>query len=193
SAPAVNVLTTKGGDGTNTFSATAWSGAAATGAGVAGALALNVPGLSSEAAVKDGATLTVNGGALTVNSTSFTNNTSDALAQTSNTDMKLGVGASVAGNAALNTTKADIGSAAVTGASSIGVEAHGHHLVTTNSIAGASIDNVASAAAVSAAFSGNTTTAEMRGGPSTILVPTLSVLADDTAITNTTADGRTVS
>src|SRR5262249_840656 len=147
-APAVNVLTLTGSDGISTFRSTAFSGAGVTATGVARALATNVPGSSSEAGVADGASLTIGGGALTVNSTSVTENVAQALAQTARPT--LGVGASVALNAALNGTTSDVGAASVTGAGSIDVEADATHQVATTTAARAGIDPVASAAAVSA-------------------------------------------
>src|SRR5262249_27314514 len=95
-APAVTVRTETGGDGVNTSTATAWSGAGATDTGVAGALAVNVPALSSEAAVRNGANLTLSGGDLQVQANAVSESDSEALAQTSPSDTVLGIGASVA-------------------------------------------------------------------------------------------------
>src|SRR5262249_25694440 len=57
-APAITVENVMGGSGTNTYQATADSGAGATNTGAAGALAINVPGGQNEAGIHDGANVT---------------------------------------------------------------------------------------------------------------------------------------
>ncbi|HEY1378701.1 MAG TPA: hypothetical protein VGF55_18020, partial [Gemmataceae bacterium] len=190
-APAVTVHTEMGGDGTGTYSATAQSGAGATNTGVAGALAINVPGGSSVAAVRDGANLALTGGDLTVHSVSVTQNASRALGQTSPSDTVFGVGASVAVNVAGHESRAEIGAAAITGAGNVGVTATGNHAVTTTATAGAHLDNGAAAAAIAVAYSGNTTKADLLAGPSTLTLPgSVTVRAEHAGVDTTTADGK---
>jgi hypothetical protein len=188
-APAVNVKTEMGGDGTNTFQATASSGAGVTATGVAGALAINVGAGQSEAAIRDGARLTIGGGKLLVNATNATANFSNALALSANVDV--GDGASFAANVALNESHADIGAAAITGESDVTVEADGTHQVTTLSNAGALVPDTAAAAAMSAAFAGDQTVAEVLAAPTTLMVPgLLDIHAGGSTTLTTTADGR---
>jgi hypothetical protein len=195
-APAITIRTEMGNDGVttdgvSTFAATAWSGAAAQNTGVAGALAINVPAGSNEAAVRSGASLTLSGGDLTVQATSVTENDSQALATTTPSPAALGDGASVAVNVALNLTQAEIGAASVAGAANIDVTANGTHQATTTSNAGAQLDSTAAAAAVSVAYSGNQTEADLLAGPSALTIPgSLTVSAVDTATLLTTADGK---
>jgi hypothetical protein len=189
-APAINVETQMSGGATNTFQATASSGAGTTTTGVAGALAINVGASQSTAAIQNGATLTIGGGALLVNAVDVTADLSNALAKSANPEV--GLGASIAANAALNQSHAFIGSAAITGEHDITVEAAGTHQVTTLSNAGAQVPTAAAAAAISAAFAGDQTVAEILAGPATLVVPgTLDVHATDQATINTTADGKT--
>ncbi len=189
-APAISVETAMSGTGTDTFQATASSGAGTTTTGVAGALAINVGASRSTAAIQNGATLTIGGGTLLVNSVVVTADLSTALAKSANP--LVGLGASIATNAAINQSHAFIGSAAVTGEHDITVEADGTHQVTTLSNSGAQVPTAAAAAAISAAFAGDQTIAEILAGPATLVIPgTLTIHANDQATIKTTADGKT--
>ncbi len=188
-APAINVKTEMSGGGTNTFGATAISGAGETDTGVAGALALNVGASQSTSAIEDGATLSIGGGSLLVSSLDVTTDFATAGAQASNA--VLGFGASVATNVALNESEAYLGAATITGEDAIIVLAGGTHTVTTKSIAGADIPTAAAAAAVAAAFSGDETIAEVTRAPTALVVPGALVIdASGNATITTSASGN---
>jgi hypothetical protein len=186
-APAISVRTEMGGDGTDTFQATASSGAGIATTGVVGALAINVGAAQSTAAIQDGAKVTIGGGQLLVDAEIVTADLANALAKSANP--QLGLGASIATNAALNQGHASIGNAAVTGAGTITVQAEGTHHLTTLSNAGARIPTAAAAAAVSVGFAGDQTVADILPGPAILVIPgTLTIHADDQATIATTAD-----
>jgi hypothetical protein len=190
-APAIQVKTEMGSEGTYTFQATALSGTGTTTTGVAGALAINVGASQSQAAIRDGANLTIGGGDLLVNSMDVTADLSNALAKSANP--LVGFGASVATNAALNESHAFLGAATITGESTITIEADGTHQVTTKSNSGAQVPATAAAAAVSVAFAGDQTVAEVLAGPTTLVVPgLLDIHANGQATIATTADGKSV-
>ncbi len=190
-APAISVETEMSGSGTNTFEATATSGAGLTGTGVAGALAINVGASQSTATIGNGAVLTIGGGLLLVQSADVTADLGSALA--TSTSPGVGFGASVAANGSLNESEASIGSATITGENAISVLANGTHQVTTMSNAGADIPSATAAAAVTVAFSGNQTLAEVQSGTTTLVVPgLLDIDASDATTITTTANGKSV-
>ena len=192
-APAITVQTLMQTGTTNTFSATAWSGAGATNTGVAGALSINIPGAQSYAGVSNGANLTISGSVLTVNAAQSTANDSFALAKTSPSRTALGIGASVAVNTARNSTQAEIGAAAITGAASILDIATGTHLVTTTANAGASISSAAAAAAAAVGYSGNSTEADLLAGSGSLSFSGgVTIHAIHNGTITTTADGKSV-
>src|SRR4030095_5347090 len=124
-------------DGVNTSAATATSGAGANDVGVAGALALNVVGNSSNALIKSGAAVAITGGGdVSISADNASSSTSSAVPGTGGGNT--GIGASVALNFSSESSKAALeNSASLTGADNLSLLATGTHTMATTAQAGA--------------------------------------------------------
>jgi len=147
---------------TSEFNADATSGAGASGVGVAGALALNVGNASSEAVIASAATVTVTDTAdVIINAENNSASTVKAKSIQEGEDAKVGVGASVALNIAVNDTRAEIeNDAEVTGANSISLSASSESAATTEAEAG-SAGGVAVSPVVALTVASNETLARL--------------------------------
>ena len=123
--PAIAIDARMAGDLVHTYGSMAHSGAGLTETDLAGAFAINVDFGTTEARTDGGASLTlVASGDLTVSATYATINTAGALS-TVPADPMIGIGGSIAANTVLPTTRAALGSGAVTGAGAIDIESVG--------------------------------------------------------------------
>ena len=199
-APAVTLQTVRSGDGIHRLNATAISGAGAEDVGVAGAFALNLSGDPRDilegnvtgggqliARILDGANLTLTDSTdVTVTATYVGDYNATARAATGGGT--LGIGPSVAVNAVVHATIAEIGAAVITGADDVVVTATGTYTADTLAMAGA--DSAGSlAAAVAITGTQNDTIARVRPGETmSSITGNLAVTASHTATANTTAD-----
>ena len=199
-APAITLQTARSGDGIHRLNATAISGAGAEDVGVAGAFALNLSGdprdiLEGDATgggqliarILDGANLTLTDSTdVTVTATYVGDYNATATAVTGGGT--LGIGPSVAVNAVVHATIAEIGAAVINGADDVVVSATGTYTADTLAVAGAESDG-SLAAAVALTGTQNDTIARVRPGETMSTIDgNLVVTASHTAMANTTAD-----
>jgi mucin-19 len=188
-----------GGDSTNTFTATANSGAGATRLGVAGSLARNAVTDTSEAEIESGAGVIAGTGAaaddVTLSATSTTNNTASARSQAPG-QAKFGVGPSVALALGTNTTQAGIDAGAtLTNANDLTLSATGNHTFKSTADAGTqstSTDStqgtVGFTPAVAISGSSDKTTALIDAGPQISLSGNLTASTSHTSSADSEAD-----
>ncbi|KEO60051.1 hypothetical protein DT23_14725 [Thioclava indica] len=177
---------------TDTYLASATSGAGGSKVGVAGSLALNLIDTQSTASIADSATITLSGGDLTLSSDNQTNTTASALPdETGAAGGKVGIGASVAINILANRSSATLGDeAGVTGAQDVTLSASSVHEITTSAEAGAE-GGVAIMPVVALSLVNNTTTAQfgtLAAGIAT--TGKISITASQQASTTTSAKGQ---
>ncbi|MFN7716763.1 MAG: beta strand repeat-containing protein, partial [Pseudanabaenaceae cyanobacterium] len=180
------------GDGVDSFTATATSGAGASNVGVAGSFALNYFGKHiTSATIADGAT--INGGigalTLTANSKTVVNTTADA-AQVAQGTPKAGLGASVAIAIGQNLTEASIGNSVnLVQAGAVTLSATSDTTSKTNATAGAA-GGIALGAAVALTVITNNTFATVGTATGATTVESLTATATHTGSSSTIADGK---
>ncbi|SEK85157.1 hypothetical protein SAMN04488032_107109 [Pacificibacter marinus] len=177
---------------TDTYLASATSGAGGSNIGLAGSLALNLVDTQSQASIADGATVTLTGGDLTLASDNQTNTTATAIPdETGAAGGKVGVGASVALNIIANRSTATLGDDAVlTGASNITLSATSVHEVTTTAEAG-SEGGISITPVVALSMINNTTTAELGSLAAGVTATgNITISASQQATTTTSAKGQ---
>ncbi|WP_457423984.1 right-handed parallel beta-helix repeat-containing protein [Roseateles sp. P5_E7] len=199
-APAITLETARSGDGIHRLNALAISGAGAEDVGVAGAFALNLSGdprdiLEGDATgggqliarILDGANLTLTESTdVTVTATYVGDYNATARAATGGGT--LGIGPSVAVNAVVHSTIAEIGAAFIAGADDVIVTATGTYTADTLAVAGADSDG-SLPAAIALTGTQNDTIARVRPGETMSTIGgDLLVTASHTATANTTAD-----
>ncbi|MEQ8496544.1 MAG: hypothetical protein RLW42_20200, partial [Gammaproteobacteria bacterium] len=199
-APEVTLITSQAGDGINSFTALAQSGAGAADIGVAGAFALNLSGDPRNiindtatgggqhlARILDGASITLTAATdIVVSSTYVGEYLATATAQPANAI--IGIGPSVALNAVQHATLAEIGDATIVGAADVIVSATGTYTTETSAVAGAAT-GVAVPAAIALSAPLNDTVARVRPGTMMSAIGgNLDVTATHTAVVTTLAD-----
>ncbi|HUH15478.1 MAG TPA: hypothetical protein VML35_06310, partial [Gaiellaceae bacterium] len=181
-------------DNTNTFGATATSGAGGGSVGVAGSLALNVANLETLALIRHNPargppTVDANGSAVSLSATSSSSSTATAQPKTAAGGSSLGIGASVALNLVDDLADAGLEQGAVlSNAGAVTLSASATHAMTTEAKAGATGAGVSIAPAVAIAISNVRAFATFDAGPSTLL-GSLSAAASTTASALTKAEG----
>ncbi len=179
----------------DTYLASATSGAGGSSVGIAGSLALNLIDTESTALVAGGAHLALSGsGAVMLSSDDETDTTATAAPDTAGAaGGKIGVGASVALNIIANRSLARIGDdATLTGAGDLTLSASAIHAITTSAEAGAT-GGVALTPVVALAMVNNTTTAELgvlTGGGTQTSTGLISVSAAQQARETTSASAK---
>jgi hypothetical protein len=184
----------------NSFTTETTSGAGASGVGVAGSLAVNTVVNTTVAAIegdKDlsdtGATLNAGEGDILIAAESANSSTvkSGAAEKGVGKDAKVGVGASLGTNVAVNTTVAEIGAnAAINGGKDLGLNAKSENTMTTEATGGAS-GGVAITPLAAVSIAVNTTSAELKNGDKATITGAYSSTADQTSETTTVAKGQT--
>jgi len=177
---------------TDTYLASATSGAGSSSVGLAGSLALNLVDTQSQASIAGDAIVTLTGGDLTLASNNQTNSTATAVPdETGAAGGKVGVGASVALNIIANRSTATLGDDAVlTGAGDITLSATSVHEVTTTAEAG-SEGGISITPVVALSMINNTTTAELGSLVSGVTATgNVTISASQQAITTTVAKGQ---
>ncbi|HLX80288.1 MAG TPA: leukotoxin LktA family filamentous adhesin, partial [Burkholderiales bacterium] len=186
------LMTSAGGDTTNTLDAEAKSGAGGTKVGLAGSLALNIADTSSQALIKSGASVNANGGDVVLSADDRTSTTGKALPADGGgaTGGKVGIGASVAVNVVANRSTAEIqDDAALTNPGSVTLKANGVFDMLTQTEAG-SAGGVSITPSVAISLSDNSTTASIGTSLTALtLAGDLLVQADQTSTTSTIAKG----
>ena len=182
----VSALSTSGENHTTT----ATSGAGASNVGFAGGFASTHVVTSTEAIIADNANLNAGGAAisLTANSTPTLNTESKPVGAT-NIAAKKGVGASIARTKLVNTTRANVGTAAeITNAKSLTANANAIDNITTNAVTGGT-GGTAATAGVATAVIDSTVTATFSQGPSTTLTGPVGLNANHGGSIATTVAG----
>ncbi len=168
--------------GTNSFAASATSGAGGSDVGVAGSVAISLADIESAASLAPAAIVAAGGGSVLVGSSDASSVTTEALpvAGSVATGGKVGVGASVALSIVANRSTALIDTgASVTGAGSLSVTASGAYDVTTTASAG-SAGGVSITPSVAVAVVTNRTAAQIDAAASG--APALSTSSGDLVI-----------
>jgi hypothetical protein len=175
---------------TNSFTASATSGAGGTDIGVAGAFALNLITNTSEAQVPSSASLNVGGADVTLNAQNAS--TSSATAKGKDTGKTgFGFGPSIALDFRTDTTRAAVEqNAALAGAHNLTLSATGNHTLKTSTDAGAQ-GKVALTPSVAIASDNNATTAALETGPALTLTGSLSATTSHTSSVDSEASGDT--
>ncbi|WP_243650565.1 leukotoxin LktA family filamentous adhesin, partial [Anaerospora hongkongensis] len=187
SAKGVTVSANNGED-TSVFDTTAVSGAGSDQIGVAGALAVNKINHKTAAVIGEGASITSNDGDISISAENRATETAKALPNKNALQGgDLGIGASVALNLANNITTAEL-KGAITGAHDISVSALGKHTLVTEAEAGAA-GGFALTPVVALTVADNITTAKIASGPDLNVTGDVSVSADNTGSTKTSATG----
>ncbi len=125
-------------DATSDFNADATSGAGSGNVGVAGSLGINVANTNNEAVIVTGADVTITGdNDITLTSENKTDSIAKATSLQEGSGGKVGVGASIAVNTAVNNTRAEIeDTAKLTDGGSLTISATSEHDMTTYAKAG---------------------------------------------------------
>jgi filamentous hemagglutinin family protein len=181
--------------------AEAKSGAGAGNVGVAGALAINAA-VNTTVAQLEGDTdddasvaqVDADGGAVLIEAQNATTSMAKVSADVKGTDdkAKVGVGASVGVNVAVNTTVAEVGNGAVLAdAGSVGLNAAANHAMTTEATGGAAGAKVSVTPVVAAGIAVNTTVARLGEGATPLDVSgAYSSKAEQTSTVTTKATGQ---
>jgi hypothetical protein len=185
-------------ESTNTYGATAVSGASNSGSyGIAGSVALNIVGTNeSQALVESGATVTLTGGDVSLTAVNSSSSTASATASQAGSSgsgpAAVGVGASVALNVVNSSSLAEVqNSATISGAGNFSLSAVSTNIMITNAIAGAAAAGLAStviSATAALSVPTNTTQATLGTGGALVIGGNLSASAIHAGLTNTTAD-----
>ncbi|MDD4600778.1 MAG: hypothetical protein PHQ46_06940, partial [Negativicutes bacterium] len=183
-------------DKTSNFGAEAASGAGAAEVGIAGSVAINIVDNSSEAKIASGANVTVtNSGDVSLTAENNSESTVKALPSGIASGSKVGIGASVALNIGVNHAIAEIEDGAkLTGAETTGINdvtltATGSHTLETVAKAG-SAGGVSVTPVVAITLADNQSIAKIGSGDPLTLGGDLSVKADNTGSSKTTAEGQ---
>jgi len=181
--------------------AEAKSGAGAGNVGVAGALAINAA-VNTTVALLEGdvdgdnivADVDAGGGAVLIEAQNATTSTAKVSADVKGTDdkAKVGVGASVGVNVAVNTTVAEVADKTkLTNAGSVGLNATANHAMTTEATGGAAGAKVSVTPVVAASIAVNTTVARLGDGTTALDVNgAYSSKAEQTSTVTTKATGQ---
>ncbi|MDR3416351.1 MAG: hypothetical protein P4L83_09205, partial [Nevskia sp.] len=178
----------------NAFEADAKSGAGASNVGVAGSLALNTVDNSSSASLASGSTVDAGTGPVLIEASNIASNTvtSGASVTGSGTSAKVGVGASVGLNVAVDSTTAEVADGAIlTGGSSMGLNATGGDTMATTVTGGAAGAQVTVTPLVAVSVAVDSTTALLGTGADVSLAGPYSSTASQNASVTTTATGTT--
>ena len=196
-AHGVTVSATTPTGSTSTFEVDAKSGAGASNVGVAGSLAVNVLANTTVAKIGGtGSTTTVDagGGAVDIEAGSNTLSTvvSGAKVTGSGTSAKVGVGASVGLNVAVNTTTAEVaGNAELSHVGDLTLDAEGTHKQTTTVTGGASGAQVSVTPAAAVTVAVDTTTAQLADGADLTIGGNYKSTAKQTADSQSSVTGTT--
>lgn len=178
---------------TDQYVASATAGAGSGKVGIAGSLALNLIDTESLAQIRPGAHVTIvpgDTGAIQLSADNRTSVTGEALpAEGGASGSKVGIGASVAVNIIANRSVAEVqNNATLTDLGALQIEASGDHAVDTEVEAGAS-GGIAITPAVALAIVNNTTTARLGTGATLANPGAVTLSADHTSTTTTSAKG----
>ncbi len=201
STQGLTIRATGTGDEKSDSSAEAKSGAGAGNVGVAGSLAINAA-VNTTVALLEGdvdsddivADVNANGGAVLIEAQNATTSTAKVSADVKGTDdkAKVGVGASVGVNVAVNTTVAEVADKTkLANAASVGLNATANHAMTTEATGGAAGAKVSVTPVVAASIAVNTTVARLGEGTMPLDVSgAYSSKAEQTGTVTTKATGQ---
>ncbi|WP_374319346.1 leukotoxin LktA family filamentous adhesin [Aquabacterium sp.] len=188
-------------DSQNAFTTSAKSGAAASGVGVAGSLASNILVNTTSAYIAgdtdlNGTAAAVNAGTgdvlIEATSNSDSKVTSGADVKGSGDSAKVGVGASVGFNVAVNTTTAEIqDGATLTGGQDLSLNASADHTVSTEVTGGAAGASTAVTPTAAVSIAVNTTVARLGSGTALDIGGDYDSTAEQKSSVSTTATGQT--